>query len=276
MIRISPFCPVCFDYVQSSRDNAKSCYPHLFSDTDNIVLECFCEIGEPIDPLYLINEDSQSSISLSWNTIEMGNSMLLFYEMRELLPGRYLFRIGDELQSNTVIVTDEKALLDNTVLIQFCQHNNRNRLDLVSWIHGRQHYVDFRVPATFLDNDWDFDVDCEQFVTADSDIVELNSIDVTNKRLTVGFGIGVPIWIGEMVNRIMSCDLVYVDGTRYSRVGEAVPEIVGSDWTGNKFVFSQNLRESHLDNIEFELLNRLVLRRTPKHLRKHNVGLRKV
>ncbi len=79
-----------------------------------------------------------------------------------------------------------------------------------------------------------------------------------------------------MVNRIFSCDYVFIDGIRYSRSGNVVPICKDSDTEEARSVFTIQIREARFLNPEIEHIIRLYLRRTPNNIRKSGQILRRV
>lgn len=273
MMHFSPFNPVIFRRHECGSPLC-GC-PHVFSVSDHIMVECFRRKNEDMPRLALVDADNLSLVSeLSWSNWELNGVVLSFYELRGLDSGSYRLTIGDDLVSDVIMVTDDQSVLDGTSLVQFCQCDNKDRMDLVTWINGIRYYIDFRIPGGFLDEDWVFGVDNEQVISPDGDRLDIKAIDYTEKKLTVGYPDGVPLWFGDMVNRVMSCDLVYIDGQRYTRAGSTVPE--KQETGGGKFVFTQMLRQAQFMDPEFERLNQLALRRTPLHMRRNVRGLRKM
>ena len=271
-MKISPFTPITF-HEPGSRVPAEHGY--VMSSADHILMEVFHDTGEKPWSLRLTDCDGNILASLGWNTVPINASVCMsMYELRDLIPGTYVVSFGP-LVSQPLMVTDDVSVLDGTVLIQCAQRDNRSRRDMYSWVHGDCHYFDFRIPGGFRDDGWTFRVDNEQFVTPMSDIVELSAIDVTEKTLTVGHSCGVPVWMVDKINMMLSCDLLFIDGVRYSRVGSSVPEKVDSDVRGERFVFSQRLQEARFTNVAYENKIRCNLRRTPDALRGTGGALRK-
>lgn len=99
------------------------------------------------------------------------------------------------------------------------------------------------MPGGFVDDGVSFTVDNEQFITAEADIVELYSLENYQKKLMVGYSYGVPIWFGALLNKLLTCQYVYIDGVRHVRFESSVPQkeqvLIGH----NSFVFSQMLQE---------------------------------
>ena len=116
--------------------------------------------------------------------------------------------------------------------------NNKQRTDAAFFIDNMQYFFDFRVHGGFKDSNWSFGVESEQFVNQQSDIIQLFNLESTQKKFTLGSSQGVPIWFGEMLNRLLTCTYVYFDGQRYARKDAAVPEITSLLDGLNSFVFS--------------------------------------
>ncbi|RXE62441.1 hypothetical protein [Paramuribaculum intestinale] len=272
MIRFSPFNPIYF----GSRHGISPMlgYRCVFSDSDHIMLQCFHNVDEKPGDISIVDvETSHTVANISWFQWPIGNHVLSFYELRGLFCGKYRLFIGDDIASCEIIITDDCNILDNTILVQFCQQSNKDRTDIATWINGTQYYIDFRIPGGFLDKDWEFGVDNEQMSTPMYDLIDIHSVDITDKRLTVGFSEGVPVWVGELLNRAFSCDLVYIDGIRYTRVdGERLQKYEA----GNGMIFTQMLRQSQSLGVKFEWLNQLALRRIPTHIRRTRDDLRKI
>lgn len=271
-MKFSPFNPVLFGVLPFTD------FPNIFSVNDCIMIECFMERGESLPGLSLVKENDETVYNLDWNILTMGNQDMAFYMLRDMDPGCYVFNCGN-LKSNTIIVTDKNDLLSETVLLQYYQNDNRSRSDIVTRINRNNYFFDFRIPGGFKDCNWEFSVDNEQFETEDSDIVELYSVDSTSKKLTIGTSAGIPLWFGEMVNRALSCDFVYIDGQRFSRDRSSVPQSIGGN--GNdRFVFNVSMQQNsnlNIRDLKDELFNQIILRRTPSNLRRmSSAGWRKI
>jgi hypothetical protein len=72
---------------------------------------------------------------------------------------------------------------------------------------------------------------------------------------------GVPVWYGEMLNRVLTSSYVYFDGVRYTRNDGETPSINTLVDGLDSFVFTQVLRKAHILDAEIEELNQLILRR---------------
>lgn len=231
---------------------------------------------ETPDPVVLSDYDTGDSISqLIWKPYAVnGTDVCSVCELTGLEEGVYSFSYGDS-ESNPVRILSGEGL-DGTVLLQYARNGNGERTDMLSRFFGTLRYFELRLQGGFKDSGWSFKVDNEQFSTPMADIVELSSIDYTDRILTIGTSAGVPVWIPALVNRILSCPLVFIDGKRYSRSADSCPEPSDMPDETDDYVYSVLLREAHYLNPEIERRIRLTLRRTPQTLRGTRGQFRKI
>lgn len=242
MIMISPFTPLFF--VNRKADGIESEYMQTFAPTDRILLEIFSGDTSDITVL-LIDEIKRCPVDqIRLNKWAMNTDIVLHFNTISLSPGCYSVYVQGVGKSEFFRVTDDALILDSTTLIQYSNRNNRQRNDVVFFIDRMQYFFDWRVPGGFKDANWAFSAESEQFVTPSADIAQLFGIESTTKRFTLGNSIGVPVWYGEMLNRILTCSHVYFDGEKYSRKESNVPEMTQPLSGVNSFVFNQTLQKS--------------------------------
>lgn len=256
---VSPFTPLFF--INRKADGIDSEYIQTFSTTDQILLEVLAAPGTSIHANVNNEETDFPLYTIKFNTWNINSSTTLYFTTISLSPGIYSVSIFGYGRSEIFMVTDDARILDKTMLIQYSMNNNRQRTDAVFFIDGMQYYFDFRVPGGFKDSNWTFGVESEQFVTQLADISQLYGLESTQKRFTLGGSMGVPVWFGEMLNRILVCSHVYFDGVKYSRKESNVPEISVQLDGVNSFVFNQTLQQSvNLDPV-IEQNNHAAMRR---------------
>ena len=260
-MKISPFTPLFFD-TEPASDGVPSRGMQLWSTTDQILVEVFCGNLETPPTAAIINGISGDELqSITWNSWAMNaDKTLYFCTIQGLSPGYYKMQIGD-LESAVFRVTDNEFLLSNTTLIQYRFKDNRQRDDVVSIIDYMEYFFDFRVQGGFKDSGWQFGVTNEQFTTQFEDVVELYATDYLMKTFTMGNADGVPVWYGEMLNRLLTCSYVYFDGVRYTRNESDTPTINTLVDGLDSFVFTQTLRKAKVLDAEVEALNQLIMRR---------------
>lgn len=247
-----------------------------YSASDRILVQVFHGVAESIGRLTLRDECSGECFPLTWGTISVNDNLKMsFYEVTGLVAGIYTLSLG-EMVSNPFQILSGESGLEDTVLVQCSQLDNKGRTDMMPVINGVRRFFDFRMVGGFYDKDWSFKVENDFFVTGRSDLVETYSLDITEKSLTIGSSAGVPVWVGDMLNRMFSCDTVYIDGVRYSRPDGALMERMDANVSKDCFVFSQLLRESHYREADIEFSERVCLRRASSYFRRTVNNFRKI
>ena len=260
MIKISPFTPLCFEPYVS--DGLPSRYVQLFATTDQIMVQVLAEASDTLQAATLKDAHSEAVLgTIDWNVWTMNSAKKCFFlRLQGLSPGHYVLNVlGND--SDEFIVTDDAQLLARTTLIQYRFKDNRQRDDVVSVIDYMPYFFDWRVPGGFKDSGWTFGVSNEQFVTQHEDVVELFAMDYVTKTFTMGGPEGVPVWYGELLNRLLTCSYVYFDGRRYTRNEAEAPSLTTLVDGMDSFVFTQMLRPAVLLDPEVEALNQMALRR---------------
>lgn len=239
---ISPFNSIFF--LKRHKHNGLPCpYTQVFSTEDEVMLQTIRAASESSVVAVLVNAETGVDVkNLPCNTYSMKDGAQVdCYKMSSVPPGFYFISIDGE-ESETFRITDDADLIEDTVLIEYSAANNHSRRDVLGENEENFLYFTFRVPGGFKDSGWDFSIDNEQFVTPESDIVELYGRESIQKTLTVGHSQGVPIWFGDLVNRLLTCRYVYIDGGRYARFESSVPEKEQTMDGMSSFVFSQKLQ----------------------------------
>lgn len=287
---LSPFTPIFFNR-RKGIDGVESRYLQTFANTDQINVQVIASTSEeePTASIYIAApnpNDDEKLYDIVWNEWEMNdNDKLYFTTITGLSDGTYYMELNGE-QSELFRVTSDESELAQTVLVQYANASNRQRVDAVFYFDGENivsksdvlffvaglpTFFDFRVHGGFKDNGWNFSVDNEQFVTDGGNIVQLYSQETTSKQLTIGEGEGVPVWLCEHLNRALCCEFVYIDGVRYARSGQATPELQQVQDNVMSFVANQQVQVVTLLDKNIEANNRLVLRRTDDDYRLTNI-----
>lgn len=259
---LSPFCPIFFQ-PRKGRNGIPSYYVQTFAPSDHIQLQLIGVAGESAPTTEIRNACDESVLdTIDWNSWQMNSSDLLYFTtIRGLSNGCYFIRMDGLGDSEPFRVTDYEPELNQTTLIQYAMKDNRQRDDAVFIIDHMPTFFDFRVPGGFKDSGWQFAVENEQFVTDDANIVELFGMDSVSKAFTMGEGDGVPIWFGELLNRLLTCSYVYFDGVRYARKDSNVPEVSAQDELLNSFIITQVVQKVTLLDPGIEAANHLAMRR---------------
>ena len=258
---ISPFTPLFFEKHKS--DGIESRYIQTFAQTDQILIELFVEKPFISTPTVAITQAEDSVLGqILMTLIKIGDGYMYFCIITGLSNGVYSISITPwGLQSQPFRVTDDEEELSRTTLIQYSMKDNKQRQDAVFIIDGMRYFFDFRVPGGFKDSGWTFSVENEQFITPEADPIELFALESTQKKFTMGYQEGVPVYFAELLNRVLTCSYVYFDGVRYARKDSSVPEMNVQIEGLDSFVFTQLLQKVNNLNPTLENSNHLIMRR---------------
>lgn len=258
---LSPFSPIFFQ-PRKGRNGVPSRYIQVWAPTDQIMLQLI-GVSDETPPVTKVRDVCADAdlYTIQWSEWDMnGTDKLWFAIIRGLSNGIYCVSLDGEC-SELFRVTDDDSELMQTTLIQYANKDNRQRDDAVFLIDGMPTFFDFRVPGGFKDNGWQFGVENEQFVTDDANIVELFGMDSVAKAFTMGEGDGVPIWFGELLNRLLTCNYVYFDDVRYARKESNIPEVNTTDELLNSFIITQVVQKVTLLDPAIERENHVIMRR---------------
>ena len=261
---ISPFTPLRFDDGTKS-DGLPSRYIQVFAPTDRIMLQVFTKTGTneaaPVGKLYDAHTDELID-TISWGLwlVSENTKILYFAVLSGLSVGHYYITIND-IACDEFRVTDDPRVFDKTTLIQYSFKDNKQRDDVIAVLNNVHYFFDWRVPGGFKDSGLQFGVDNEQFATQRQDLVELYAMDYYTKTFTLGGSVGVPVWYGTLLNRVLTCPYVYFDGVRVMRNESEVPSLNTIVEGLDSFVFTQVLRPSALADSTIEEANQVCIRR---------------
>ena len=249
MIKISPFTPLFFS-PSSDKFGAESRYIQLFAPTDNIFIEVITTTEYKMNGL-LKNHVDGTSREIEFQSFSLKDGSTVFHStITGLAPGYYSISVGDQ-ECNVFKVTDDEHELDKTTLIRYSMRSNKQRNDCIFWNGEEQFYFEFRAPGGFKDDDWTFAVNNEQFEISNGNIVELFSVESTQKKFTLGNAEGCPVWFAEHLNRILCCSNVYFNGVRFVRKGNSVPEMTQEIVSLKSYIFKVSL-QGMVDNIDVD------------------------
>ena len=260
-MRLSPFTPLYFAEGNAS-DGLSSRYTQVWAPTDQIMIQVIAETSESAPTATLYNACTNTAVdTITWNVWTINTDKKMFFHVFcGLSDGYYKLTIEDKT-SEVFRVTSDEGLLAKTTLLQYSNKDNKQRDDVAFVIDGVRYFFDFRVPGGFKDSGWEFGVENEQFTTQYQDVVELYASDYITKTFTMGNSIGVPVWFGAMLNRLLTCQFVYVNAVRYVRESSNTPSMETLIDGLDSFVFTQTLRKTVRIDADFEDENQVAIRR---------------
>ncbi len=209
------------------------CYLQKFITSDVTKIQILSDFP---DITAQVREASGNSLSLTLNVVEIDTNILdqtfkcyeIEIDFSQLDPGQYVVVIEYENGISTVPVMlisepiDVQETQPDTMLFKY--KNSENNFSIV-FDTGIE--FDFRVEGTI-----------KEFTPVSDDIIYndqlrnstlLNSVPYRSFKLYIGNAPGLPDWVLDKVNRIMSCDEKSIDGAYYEK-------IEGAKWEVNRTV----------------------------------------
>lgn len=235
---ISPFSSIFFSKRRCWGEDSPNI--QIFAPTDTPVVEIIRASGEFLPECQLTEINTGAMEEITPDSYRMGDGWVDIIRLSQMAQGCYYLTVGEE-ESEPFRVTADEIELSQSVLIRYSPYDNRGRRDVVAIVGEDRVVFDFRVQGGFKDDGITFGVDNEQFTTQEADVVELYGRESTIHTLTVGLCDGVPIWFGELLNRLLTCRYVFIGGQRYARHQQSVPEITQTLDGVNSFVITQQL-----------------------------------
>ena len=260
-MKLSPFTPLNFAESNAS-DGLHSRYTQVFAPTDQIMIQVVADAEDtaPTGTLYDACTDEVVD-TITWNEWEINEDTVIYFHVFCGLSDRFYKLTIEDKTSDVFRVTSDTGILSRTTLLQYANKDNKQRDDVAFVIDGVRYFFDFRVPGGFKDSGWEFGVENEQFTTQYQDVVELYASDYITKTFTMGNSIGVPVWFGALLNRLLTCQFVYINAERYVRDGSGVPNMESLIEGLDSFVFTQQLRKTVRIDADFDDENQVAIRR---------------
>lgn len=223
MIKIGDICPLFFSPVKDKYAIDVD-YIQRFHTTDKILLQIFADDGE-VASASLNDLIKGTSSNIQFQTYEVNASVMMYYVVFTSLPDSVYSITFERKESEPFEVCSDSNILEETALIRYSHKDNNSAFDNIFWIGDTQQVFEWRVEAGFKPAGYSAKIDNEQYRNQRQEIEELYAVPYDSYVLTIGNSCGVPYWFGRHLNRILCVSMFDVNGERYVRSGNSVPEI---------------------------------------------------
>lgn len=241
MISIGDVCPLFFKPLKYKYSNA-GCFRQVFSLSDNILLQIFCDNGEI--PLAFLNDKiGNISSSIALLTYDVNESVKMYYASLSPSEGIYTVTIGDNECEEFCVCEN----IGDSILIEYSHKDNNSAFDNIFWIDDVQQMFQFRIIGGFKPDGVDLKVENEQFVNQKQEIIEMYSLPYKTFDFVFGTSRGVPYYIAEFINKLLCLSHVNIDGNLYVREGDSVPEKLDTIGKKQMFIYKVTLRPREND-----------------------------
>lgn len=223
MIKIGDICPLFFSPVKDKYAIDVD-YIQRFHTTDKILLQIFADDGE-VASASLNDLIKGTSSNIQFQTYEVNASVMMYYVVFTSLPDSVYSITFERKESEPFEVCSDSNILEETALIRYSHKDNNSAFDNIFWIGDTQQVFEWRVEAGFKPAGYSAKIDNEQYRNQRQEIEELYAFPYDSYVLTIGNSCGVPYWFGRHLNRILCVSMFDVNGERYVRSENSVPEI---------------------------------------------------
>ena len=223
MIKIGDICPLFFSPVKDKYAIDVD-YIQRFHTTDKILLQIFADDGE-VASASLNDLIKGTSSNIHFQTYEVNASVMMYYVVFTSLPDSVYSITFERKESEPFEVCSDSNILEETALIRYSHKDNNSAFDNIFWIGDTQQVFEWRVEAGFKPAGYSAKIDNEQYRNQRQEIEELYAVPYDSYVLTIGNSCGVPYWFGRHLNRILCVSMFDVNGERYVRSENSVPEI---------------------------------------------------
>lgn len=223
MIKIGDICPLFFSPVKDKYAIDVD-YIQRFHTTDKILLQIFADGGE-VASASLNDLIKGTSSNIQFQTYEVNASVMMYYVVFTSLPDSVYSITFERKESEPFEVCSDSNILEETALIRYSHKDNNSAFDNIFWIGDTQQVFEWRVEAGFKPAGYSAKIDNEQYRNQRQEIEELYAVPYDSYVLTIGNSCGVPYWFGRHLNRILCVSMFDVNGERYVRSENSVPEI---------------------------------------------------
>lgn len=241
MISIGDVCPLFFKPLKYKYSNA-GCFRQVFSVSDNILLQIFCDNGEK-PSAYLNDKIGNISSKITLLTYDVNESIKMYYASLSPSEGIYTVAIGDKECEEFCVCEN----IGDSILIEYSHKDNNSAFDNIFWIDDVQQMFQFRIIGGFKPDGVDLKVENEQFVNQKQEIIEMYSLPYKTFDFVFGTSRGVPYYIAEFINKLLCLSHVNIDGNLYVREGDSVPEKLDTIGKKQMFIYKVTLRPREND-----------------------------
>lgn len=229
MIKIGDICPLFFNPIKNDFQQDID-YIQKFYTTDRILIQVLSDDSGDVVSSSINDLVSGSRTTVNLTSYQINSSTTLYYaQISNLGDSVYSLLVqesnsGSIYESEPFVVCSDPSILQETCLIEYSNEDNNSPFNNIFWVGNIQQVFEFRIEGGFKPGGIDFKVENEQFRNQLQNIVELYSVPYATYNLTCGNAAGIPYWMIKFVNNILSLTYFFVNGERYVRSGNSVPE----------------------------------------------------
>lgn len=248
-IRVGEVTPLVFDKVGSDPNATFPYFVQKYATTDRILIQALIYRNGYRIRMRLDNITSGTSELMYLDNMYLAGDYYFNSKMLQGLPvGIYrAFMYNNwnlEQREAYFEVTDDTEYLKNSVLIEYTNlaGNDTPFINMFD-VSGVRQVFQLRMQGGFKPDGFTPLVSTETWRTQYQEIRTLYSAPYSRHRLTIGGASGVPAEYGRLLNCILSCDTVFINGERYARSEGEVPQLTQVMAGADTFFVTQELEK---------------------------------
>lgn len=225
---LSPLCPINFaEREDTNSGELERVYIQQFIKGDKINLQL---VGEyDVNVFAKIGDITFAATSIAINDIEAAYNISIDTEQLNTFT---LYRIevyADKTETRTYIAQNYVEIVEdceNLKLIKYYDEQNITPFKTYFKDNNGFEILHFylRLPVGYKSTSYTEQIATETFRNQNQELRVLYAHPYRQQKLIIGDGMGLPIWMGRLINYIFCLSNIYIDNVRVVRSGEATPE----------------------------------------------------
>lgn len=257
-LRIGDITPLVFRPAVDDPSATELRFSQRFGRYDHIIVQAFGDASTTVTASVYNAQTGVQTYSNACTRVQITVDKYLYHTALPVLPeGFYYVTLtggGVTLRSQDFEVT---RLVENDAdwaLIEYGGWENDTPMDAAFVVGGVRVPFLLRLPAGFKPMGWEGSVQAETYRTQRQELRVLYSAPYDKQTLTIGTAAGLPVEYVRLLNNILSCQYVYINGERWCRSEGSVPEkqlvMAGAQMFTASVVLE---RQQSLDNYPLEV-----------------------
>lgn len=227
-LRIGDITPLIFGAAEDDPSAMALRFTQRFGRYDHIILQAVGDASATVTARVYNAQTGAQTYSQGCTRVAIDNGWYMYHiALPVLQEGCYYATLtggGVILRSQDFEVT---RLVENDPewpLFEYGGTENDTPMDAMFVVSGVRVPFVLRLPAGFKPQGWDGSVEVETYRTQRQELRVLYSAPYDKYTLTIGTAAGLPVEYVRLLNNILSCEYVYINGERYCRSEGSVPE----------------------------------------------------
>lgn len=223
---ISPLNPINFTHkTDENSGELQRSYVQQYIYGDLITLQVICKKGVIVNFVIGGNTGRANVIAGDEYNIYWQKFSTTPFNKNELLDVKII--TIDNGVTDIYYSTNYIEIVEECDSLKLVEYGNSSNITAFNTYFGNGFTFSLRVPVGFKSTSIKNRIENETFRNQNQELKMLYSAPYTTKTMIIGDGLGVPTWMGTLFNSIFCLSDVTIDGVKYVRSDDSVPEMQG-------------------------------------------------